>query len=76
MDAVFSAGSGAVSFRYNPNDETLETSAQTLSGDTAPGTMTAIEMTSPSISAVIKDSSQNDFQIDELTLYYNELTAT
>ena len=76
VDAVFSAGSGAVSFRYNPNDETLETSAQTLSGDTAPGTMTAIEVTSPSISAVIKDSSQNDFQIDELTLYYNELTAT
>lgn len=75
LDAVISAGSGAVSFKWNPNDETLETDSVTLSGDTSQDELTDVEVTSPNISPVIRDSSQNDFQLDQLTLYYDELRA-
>lgn len=73
FDCVMSKGSASVSFKWEPNDETLESESTLLTGDTSIDEMNDIELTSPSISPVIKDSTANDFQLDEMTIYYETL---
>lgn len=69
FDAVIK-GSAQVSFKYDPRDESLEGMAMTLTGDTRPGDMHPIEIISPSLSTVVKHSANEDFELNELSLYF------
>lgn len=69
FDAVIK-GSAQVSFKYDPRDESLEGMAMTLSGDTRPGDMHPVEIISPSLSTVVRHSANEDFELSELSLYF------
>ena len=68
-----STGSASLSFRYDPRETTFETDPITLTSDTRPDVMTPVEVSSVSISPIIKNSADEDFQIDALSLYYENL---
>jgi len=70
-----STGSASLSFRYDPRESTFETDPITLTSDTRPDVMTPIEISSVSLSPIIKNSSNEDFQLDALSLYYENLEA-
>ncbi len=68
-----SSGSASLSFRYDPRESTFETDPITLTSDTRPDVMTPVEISSVSISPIIKNSIDEDFQLDALSLYYENL---
>ena len=70
-----STGSASLSFRYDPRESTFETDPITLTSDTRPDVMTPIEISSVSLSPIIKNSANEDFQLDALSLYYENLEA-
>ena len=70
-----STGSASLSFRYDPRETTFETDPITLTSDTRPDVMTPVEISSVSISPIIKNSVDEDFQLDALSLYYENLEA-
>jgi len=70
-----STGSASLSFRYDPRESTFETDPITLTSDTRPDTMTPVEISSVSLSPIIKNSSDEDFQLDAISLYYENLEA-
>ena len=72
MDAVVQ-GSVDIQFRYDPRDPSMITEKMTLSGDTRPGGMIPLGLTSTGIAPVFTSSSSSDVQIDSITFYYEEL---
>ena len=70
-----STGSASLSFRYDPRETTFETDPISLTSDTRPDVMTPVEISSVSISPIIKNSVDEDFQLDALSLYYENLEA-
>ena len=70
-----STGSASLSFRYDPRESTFETDPIVLTSDTRPDTMTPVEISSVSLSPIIKNSIDEDFQLDALSLYYENLEA-
>ncbi len=74
VDTV-TTGTGRVSFRYDPRDLDFVTDEINLSGDTRPGELTPLEISSVNISPVFKNKSNEAFQLDALSLYYENLTV-
>ena len=70
-----STGSASLSFRYDPRESTFETDPIVLTSDTRPDTMTPVEISSVSLSPIIKNSLDEDFQLDALSRYYENLEA-
>jgi hypothetical protein len=72
MDAVVS-GTVQISFQYDPNDPTLETEAQEMTGDTRVGGLTPIEVGTTNISPLVHHTADEDFELAALQLYYETL---
>ncbi len=70
---LVATGTWDVSFKYNPNDQTLETQSVELSGDTSFDEMNPMEMISTSIAPVLKNNRNEERQFDALTLYFETL---
>lgn len=68
-------GSPAVSYLYDPRDETKETSAYTISGDTRPGDLIPVEVVSPSIAPRFIHSANEAFELNACQLYFQNLKA-
>lgn len=66
-------GSWDVSYKYDPRDQSKETIAQTISGDTRPGELTPVEVSAPAIAPVFRHSADEAAEIDAITLYYENL---
>lgn len=74
-DFVFD-GTADVSFLYDPRDQTKESISQAITGDTAPGQLTPVEIVATSVAPVIRHSADEAFEFTQLSLYFNPLTVT
>ena len=72
---MVTTGTGRVSFRYDPRNLNFVTDEINLSGDTRPGELTPLEISSVNISPVFKNKDNEAFQLDALSLYYENLTV-
>ena len=72
IDTV-TAGTGRISFKYDPRDEDLVTSELSLTDDTRPGTLTPVEVVSVNLAPVIKNNLNEAFQVDALSLHFEKL---
>jgi len=68
-------GTAEVAYKFDPRDQTKETVPQTITGDTRPGDMVPVEVVSPCIAPVFRQSADAPLEIDALTLYYNLLAT-
>jgi len=75
VDTV-STGTASLSFRFDPRDLTLETEPIELTGDTRPGDLVAVEITSTDLAPVIKNNKNELFQLDAISLVYENLTTS
>ena len=75
VDTV-STGTVDLSFRFDPRDLTLETEAIELTGDTRPGDLVPVEITSTNLAPVIKNDKNELFQLDAISLVYENLTES
>ena len=66
-------GTGRITFKYDPRDESLVTDELSLTGDTRPGSLTPIELVSASISPILKNSLNEEFRVDALSLHFEKL---
>lgn len=73
-DMVF-AGAWNVSYKYDPRDQSKETIAQALSGDTRPGDIAPVEVVAPALAPVFRHSANEAAEIDAVTLYYESLAV-
>ena len=72
MDAVMK-GSALVSFKYDAKNKGFETEQYTLTGDTSPAELQGLELKSPSLSVVFKNTAVKEaFRLDAFTLFYGE----
>jgi hypothetical protein len=71
-DFVFN-GAWDVSYLYDPRDQSKETVAQNISGDTRPGDLVPVEVSCPAIAPIFRHSADEAAQIDAVTLYYDTL---
>lgn len=74
-DYVFT-GTASVSYLYDPRDQTRETIAQEITGDTRQGTMVPVEVTSAAIAPRFRHSAAEPFGLDAATLYFHQLSAS
>ena len=72
VDTV-ATGSANLSFRFDPREITYETDPFELTGDTRPGDLIPVELTSTALAPVIKNSNDEDFQLDAISLIYENL---
>ena len=72
VDTV-TTGGGRLSFRFDPRDLDFVTDEITLTGDTRPGEMTPVEIGSANISPLFKNKANEAFQLDALSLYFENL---
>jgi len=72
IDTV-TAGTGRISFKYDPRNEDLVTSELSLTDDTRPGTLSPVEVVSVNIAPVIKNNLNEAFQVDALSLHFEKL---
>lgn len=72
-DYVVTAGTPEVSFKYDPRDQTKETIAMQIPGDTRPGDMLPVEVVAPVIAPVFRHEAAEAFELDAVTIYYNPL---
>lgn len=59
--------------RYDPLNPNLITDAMPLTGVTDPGTMNPVEVTATHIAPVLTHAANEDFRIDSLKYYYEDL---
>lgn len=71
-DFVFN-GAWDVSYLYDPRDQSKETVAQNISGDTRPGDLVPVEVSCPAIAPIFRHSADEAAQIDAVTMYYETL---
>lgn len=72
LDVVVT-GECDLSFRYDPRNEALITSPVTLTSDTRPGDINPPELCSTALAPRFEHSSNEAFQLDLLTLIYEDL---
>ena len=74
VDTV-TTGTGRLSFKYidGTNDTTFTTDEISISGDTRPDVMTPMEISGVSVAPVFKHSANEAFQLDAISLYYENL---
>ena len=74
VDTV-TTGTGRLSFRYidGVNNSTFTTDEISITGDTRPDVMTPMEITGVSVAPVFKHSADEAFQLDAISLYYENL---
>lgn len=70
------AGTVNVSFKYDASDEGLVTSEIEYNSDTRPGPMIPIEVCATSIAPRLRHSANEDFQLDLISIYHEELGTT
>ena len=75
VDTV-ATGTASISFRFDPRDLTLETDPIDLTGDTRPGDLVPVEITSTNLAPVIKNNRNELFQLDAISLVYENLTTS
>jgi len=66
-------GTATVSMRFDPNNDLAETTPYDLTGDTTPDQVTPVEVLSPSLSFIFKNSADEAFQLDSFTAFFREL---
>jgi hypothetical protein len=75
MDAVVS-GQCQISHRYDPRSTELVTNPPvTIQGDSRPGYLMPVELCAVSIAPVIRNYDDQDFELHQLTYYYDNLAA-
>ncbi len=72
MDFV-GKGTARISLRYNAQNPTLVTAESSLTGDTQPNALAPVELASPSLAPIIKNSLDEEFQIDRFSFVYDNL---
>ncbi len=72
IDAVLE-GTGQVSCAFDPRDTSRETQAITMTGNTRPGEMQALEVCSTEISPIVRHQAAEAFELQALTLYFENL---
>jgi len=73
-DFVFQ-GEGNVSYLYDANDPSLETTPRLIKGDTRPEGLVPVELTATEIAPHITYQGTGTFQFDMMTFYYDILGA-
>jgi hypothetical protein len=66
-------GAPDFSVKYDPRDLDKESIPQTLSGDTRPGDVVPVEVVATSIAPVFRHSAPEAFELDAISLYFNQL---
>jgi hypothetical protein len=74
FDAVVT-GTPKVAFRYDPRDETLITPFIPISSDTRPADLYPMELCATSVAPVWNHQANEDFQLDQMLIYYEKLGA-
>ena len=72
---IAGTGTAEVSFAWDPNDDSLVTSAVEVTGTTYEGEANPIGVQSASISPQIENAANEEFQFDAITLYFENLTT-
>ena len=74
VDTV-TTGTGRLSFKYidGVNNSTFTTDEISITGDTRPDVMTPMEIAGVSVAPVFKHSADEAFQLDAISLYYENL---
>lgn len=72
FDAVIT-GNPRVAFRYDPRDESLVTDFLPISSDTRPGDLYPMELCATSVAPIWNHQADEDFQLDQMLLYYEKL---
>jgi len=73
-DVAF-GGTGMLSFKYDTNDESFETTSVAITGDSQPGTLLPVELSSTGIAPVVTNDKDEEFQVDQISLHYTLLGA-
>lgn len=68
-------GTPDVSYLYDPRQQTKETIPMTIPGDTRPGEIMPVEVVAPAIAPVFRHAKLEAFELDAVTLYYNNLSV-
>lgn len=66
-------GTPSVAFRYDPRDETLVTDLIPVSSDTRPGNLYPMELCATSIAPIFNHQADEDFQLDQMLVYFERL---
>lgn len=66
-------GEPTISFKYDTRDQTKETVAMTIPGDTRPGDVQPVEVVAPVLAPVFRHSADGPFSLDAATFYYHLL---
>lgn len=73
MDAVIT-GSATIAFRFDPrNTALISDPAVSISGDSRPGYVIPVELLATNIAPVIKNNDALDFELHQITLYWEGL---
>ena len=72
FDAVV-VGNPDIAFRYDPRNETLVTPFVPISSDTRPGDLYPMELCATSVAPIFNHRANEDFQVDQLLVYYEKL---
>ncbi|MBA3588206.1 hypothetical protein [Methylibium sp.] len=76
MDAVVS-GTAEFSHRYDPRSPSIETfPAVTITGDTRPGTQYPVELMTTSLSTVVRNSDDQEFELHSLSYMFENLSSS
>ena len=67
-------GGPQVSYKYDPRDLGKEGIPMTIPGDTRPGDIMPVEISSPAIAPVFRHSANEPLEISAMTIYYNSLS--
>jgi hypothetical protein len=73
-DYVFT-GTAQVSYLYDPRDQTKETNAYPVTGDSRSTTLVPVEVTAAAIAPRFRHAADEAFGLDMATLYYHPLSA-
>lgn len=70
---VVANGSANISFKYDPNNEALQTTPLTTTGDGRSGTLLPVELCCASIATVVSHEANEEFELQSITIYFNDL---
>lgn len=72
---VVMTGTGRIAHRYDPLDQSQITPYLDVAGDTRSGGMVPVELVTTNIAPVIKNLTENDFELAAISYHFNELTV-
>jgi hypothetical protein len=70
---MVTSGTWGLSYKYDPRDDTKQTTPLTISGDTRPGDTLPVDVVTPAIAPVFTHSADEAASIDSLILYFHSL---